>query len=205
MQCLQQLQHAVRSSFRMLNTEFGRAERQTPLCYCLMRTKTRRGSRGVGRKSNGNLRIVCPEGAKELKKRGARHVSKRSHHDVPRPSRVSTSRQRVCLSSPFVLSHSNERSNQTTRAPMSSPSLGACKQNHPLKGESISLRAKRRIVPEGSYPPAIGLDVLRPLSIFEWYFSEELMKLRMKSGTKNGYRFDEFCEAYWCLSVFRER
>lgn len=147
MQCLQQLQHAVRSSFRMLNTEFGRAERQTPLCYCLMCTKTRRGSRGVGRdasESNGNLRIVCPEGAKELKKRGARHVSKRSHHDVPRPSRVSTSRQRVCLSSPFVLSHSNERSNQTTRTPMSSPSLGACKQNHPLKGESISLRAKRR-------------------------------------------------------------
>lgn len=135
----------------MLNAEFGRAERQTPLCYCLMCTKTRRGlregcSRGVGRdasESNGNLRIVCLEGAKELEKRGARHVSKRSH-DAPRPSRVSTSRQRVCLSSPFVLSHSNERSNQTTRAPMSFPSLGACKQNHPLKGESISLRAKRR-------------------------------------------------------------
>lgn len=129
----------------MLNAEFGRAEKQTPLCYCLICTKIRRGNRGVERRNQTATCALCI-------RRGRRNWKNEAHGtwanaattDAWRPSRVSTSRQRVCLSSPFVLSHSNERSNQTARAPMSSPTLGACKQNHPLKGESISPRAKRR-------------------------------------------------------------
>lgn len=110
-----------------------------------MCTKTRRGTGGrhVGIKRQP---VHCASGGGEgigKTRRTAREQTQPPGR-ARRPSRVSTSCQRVCLSSPFVLSHSNKRSNQTTRAPMSSPSLGACKQNHPLEGESISPRAKMR-------------------------------------------------------------
>ena len=129
--------------FGMLNVEFGRAEKQTPLCYCpKLCTKTRRSTSGkrVGIKRQP---AHCVSGGSEGIGK-TRRMAREQMQPPRRPSRVSTSCQRVCLSFLFVLSHSNKRSNQTTRAPMSSPSLGACKQNHPLKGESISPRAKRR-------------------------------------------------------------
>lgn len=58
----------AQSPLWMLNAGFGRAEKQTPLCYCCADAhKERPGGVVAGRdmESNGNLRIVYSEGAKK--------------------------------------------------------------------------------------------------------------------------------------------
>lgn len=135
-------------AFRMLNAEFWRErKKQLPLCYRPTCTKARGNIRAErdALESNGNLRIVSEGVQKKNEKNEARtygtwtNAATATHEDLLEyPLRVK---------GPFPFSFYLARTNVVINPPAHStsfPSLGACKQNHPLKEESISRQARRR-------------------------------------------------------------